>query len=761
MKIYHVLILCVLFASCSGIRTLPEGEKLYTGARVSIVSNEKLRDKGEIKSIVKDVLRPIPNKKFLGNRPKVWIYNLTEDRNGKGFRHWLKTKVGEPPVLMRDVKPEATKKLIDAALFNRGIFNTAVESKIEEGKKRGRVVYTAQVHNPYTIKSTLFPPDSSAVGKAIFESRNKTLLKSGSDYNLDALRAERKRIDEILKNTGYYYFSADYILFKADTAETDKTVKLTITLKANIPPENLLVYRINNVSIESDFRLTEIDSALKDTSITDDVLFIGKNNIRPKVVLRSVFLKEGDVYSRRNHNITLSRLMGMGTFKFVKVDFHSVDTLHPGYLNAVIHLTPSPRKSIQLELQTISKSNNFLGPALNVAFQNRNSLGGAELLKINVKGSLETQLTGKDKNIFSYEIGPQIELIIPGFVAPFRIRQPRSIYIPKTKISGSFDYLRRVNYYDLNSLQFQFGYIWKENIKISHELNPIAINYFSVRNKSEEFQNLLLANPFFKRSFEDQFIAGINYSYTFNEQVITQQTSQFFIHFTSDFAGNTFTAYNKIFVNESADPRNPLTVAGIPYSQFMRFTIDLRNYFNLSSKEKLVVRLYTGMGYPYGNSSTLPYVKQFFSGGPNSVRAFRINSLGPGITPPDSITNTILRNGGDLKLEANTEYRFDIYKLVKGALFIDAGNIWIQAEDKSNVYSGFNRTDLISQLAAGAGIGLRFDASFFVLRFDLAFPIRKPWLESSQRWVMNKIEFGSSSWRGENLVLNIAIGYPF
>ncbi|MEO8086014.1 MAG: BamA/TamA family outer membrane protein [Bacteroidota bacterium] len=761
MKSIYFVLIAICLSACSGLRTLPDGEKLYTGAKVIVVSNEKLRDKGEIKNNVEAVLRPAPNKKFLGNRPKVWIYNITNDKKGKGFKHWLKTKVGEPPVLMSSVKPDITKGLIDAALFNRGIFNSLTESKTEEKEKRGKVIYTVHAHNPYTIKIVNFPSGMDSVSQAITATKDKTILKPGRDYNLEGLRNERKRIDESLKNAGYFYFSADYILFKADTSVADKNVSLTLTLKENIPLENLLVYRINNVSVVNDFMLAENDTMQKDTLTLDGVLFIGNRNIRPKVILRSVFLKKGEVYSRRNHNITLSRLMGMGTFKFVRVNFASTDTLHPGYLNAEIQLTPSPRKSIQLELQTISKSNNFLGPALNVAYQNRNSLRGAELLKVNLKGSLETQLTGKEKNVFSYEIGPQVELIIPRIMAPFRLRQPRSIYIPKTKISGSFDYLRRVNFYDLNSLQFQFGYNWKENIKIEHVLNPVSMNYFTVRNKSDEFQNLLLENPFFKRSFEDQFIAGINYAFTFDEQVIPLQKSMFYLHFTTDFAGNTITAYNRIFNGKDANPDRPLTIAGIPYSQFMRFTVDLRNYFNFSQKQKLVVRLYTGMGYPYGNSSTLPYVKQFFSGGPNSVRAFRINSLGPGITPPNKISNAILRNGGDLKLEGNTEYRFDIYKIVKGAFFVDAGNMWIQKKDTQNIYAGFKRSELISQLAAGSGFGLRFDASFFVLRFDLAFPIRKPWLEPSQRWVLNNISAGSSAWRRENLVLNVAIGYPF
>jgi outer membrane protein insertion porin family len=754
MRILWLLFIALNLAACSGIKTLPAGEKLYTGAKVKVVSIEKLRDKGEVKSRVKAAVQPKPNAKFLGNRPKVWIYNITNDSAARGFKRWLHTKMGEPPVLMKDVRPQSTKEIIDAVLFNMGIFNGTSESKIVENKKTGSVLYTIHAHNPYTIKNVSYPADTGGIAGAIVSVKEKSLLRSGRNYDLNSLRVERKRVDDALKNLGYYFFREDYLLFKADTSREERSVSIAVTLKDDVPPGSLEIYMIKTVSVESDYSLAANDSAHKDTAVINGVRFAGKTAIRPKVILRSVFIKENEIYSRKNHNITLSRLMGMGTFKFVKLNFTTADTSYGRFLNADIHLTPSPGKSVQAELQTVSKSNDFIGPALTVQLLNRNALKGAELMKIRLKGSLETQLTGKDKNIFSYDVGPEIEFLIPRFLTPFRIRQSRSIYIPKTKFSLGFDYMQRVNYYDLSSFKFQYGYLWKENIKIDHELNPVTINYFSVTNKSVEFEALLAENPFFRRSFDDQFIAGIHYSYTFNEQVIPNQESQFFLRFTTDFAGNTLTAYYQLAENRKADPEQPLTVAGIPYSQFMRFTIDVRNYFNLDAKNKIIIRIYTGLGYPYGNSSTLPYVKQFFSGGPGSVRAFRINSLGPGVTPPDSISNSILRSGGDLKLEGNVEYRFPLYRIVKGALFFDSGNMWIQKKDSSDVYTGFDRSKLISQLAAGAGFGLRFDASFFVLRFDLAFPVRKPWLESGNRWVFN--EFTPSS-----AVLNIAIGYPF
>jgi len=173
------------------------------------------------------------------------------------------------------------------------------------------------------------------------------------------------------------------------------------------------------------------------------------------------------------------------------------------------------------------------------------------------------------------------------------------------------------------------------------------------------------------------------------------------------------------------------------------------------------MRVFAGVGKPYGNSTTLPYIKQYFSGGPNSIRAFHINSVGPGTYQQNADNKGFLQLGGEVKLEMNAEYRFNIFKFFKGALFTDAGNVWLLKSNPANTGSPFSFSSFYDEIAVGAGIGLRIDVSFFILRFDLATPLRKPWLEKNQRWVINQINFGNAAWRSENLVLNIAIGYPF
>jgi outer membrane protein assembly factor BamA len=761
-----ISIFLLLFSSCSNIRYLPEGEKLYIGADVELNPTEKIEDKKEIKKEATQMVRPEPNGKVLGLRVKLWIYNIARTPKRKGLSYWLKNKVGEPPVLYSKVNPVLVTQLIDSRLFNKGIFRPISEYKVEESEKKVKLHYIVTVHAPYIIDSILWPQGDDDLSVHIREIGKKSRIRKGRTYDLDRLNTERERIDEKLKEEGFFYFNPDYILFNADTTSGNKTVKITVTLKEDIPYSALLKYRINEVYVTPDFSLrSDSNSVRKDTILIDDVHYISADkSYRPKTILRSVFLRKGDIYSRTNHNMTLSRLMGMGVFKFVNVRFNEEDTLIPGYLNAHIKLTPLPKKSIRGEIEVVSKSNNFVGPSLTLSYNNRNALKGAELLVINIHGSFETQVNGQYKGLFSYEIGPEINLYVPRFILPFNLKNRKGFYIPKTRFTLGYDFLKRVQYFDLNSFKFIYGYKWKESILKEHELNLVNINYAKLSNESDEFKRMLDVNLLLRKSFEEQFIVGLNYSYTYNQQVIERKPNQSYFNTNIELSGNTISFISKTFLDKNPNPDDPLSVAGAVYSQFLRADADFRYFKRITTtKAKLAGRIYAGAGWAYENSSTLPYIKQFFSGGVSSVRAFRARSLGPGtyIRSDSSSINFFFEQGGDIKLEANAEFRFNIISILKGALFTDAGNIWLLKDNESIPGGRFHVSSFLKELAVGTGFGLRIDANFFVLRFDLAFPIRKPWLPSNERWVFRQIRPFSPDWRGENLLLNIAIGYPF
>lgn len=753
---------CLLLAACSGTRHLPAGEKLYVGAKIKTESAEKTADRA-IKKTAEKALRPQPNTSYFGMRPRLMLYIGVGENPATKLNKWLKKK-GEAPVFMSSVKPGATAAIIDAKLFNIGVFNSYTEPEVVERKRTGRVIYTSHIHQPFTIKELINAISDDSISKVISASKEKSLIKAGDKYNLEQIKNERIRIDAFLKNKGYFYFSPDYLLFKADTSSADHSMTLKLTLKDSIPPNALKVYRINNVVVDQNFTLNERHSQmLNDSVLFENIVFMGNKErmkMRPKVISRSVFLRKGEVFSRLNYTKTLNRLMSMGNFKLVQINFSETENPDTDLLDVGILITPLTKYTFRAEMDVVSKSNNYSGPRMNLSILNRNTFKGGELLKLNMAGSYEAQFGGKDKNLYSYSYNPQLELTFPHFIVPFKLKELNSIYISKTSFLLSYNYLKKVNYFDMRTFKFVYGYKWKGNSKQGNELNPIDISYSSIRNQSKEFTDLLDANPFLKKSYEEQFIAGASYSFTYNEQIVIGKKFQSFVHFNTETAGNVLWLASAIG-GQSGSADNQAKVAGSVYSQFVKMSIDSRFYYNLPSKNKLALRVFTGLGQPYGNSSVLPYTKQFFSGGPSSIRAFQINSLGPGNYFQDTNRKGFLQMGGDVKLEMNAEYRFTFYKFLKGALFVDAGNVWLLKSNSTTAGTPFSFSGFADQVAVGTGFGLRLDVSFFILRFDLAIPLRKPWIEENNHWVTNQIDFGNAAWRNNNLILNVAIGYPF
>jgi outer membrane protein assembly factor BamA len=737
---------------------LPEGEKLYTGAKLKPESIERV-DKGLIKSVVKEALRPEPNKSYFGMRPQLMLYTMPGEKPTTKLGRWIK-KRGDAPVLMSQVRPQATAAIIDAMLFNNGIFNGITSYKIIEKEKTASVEYTSFVHKPYLIQAYQYAISDDSMAAIILSGNDKSFIRTGDVYNLDVFKNERFRIDNLLKNKGYFYFNPDYLLFKADTSVVSHTISLQLTLKNDIPANALISYRINKVIINQNYSLQENTDSLPNSFDYENYLFIGKQaemNIDPKVVLRSVYIKKNEIYSRENHTSTLNRLMSMGSFKFIQLRFSDSDTTSTGFLDATVLMTPVPTYTFKAGLDIVTKSNDYSGPRINVSLTDRNAFKGAEMLNVSMAGSFEAQLS--NSKLYSYSWNPQAELVFPRIIAPFRVKTA-GFYIPRTRFLLSYNYLKRVNYFDMNTFQFIYGYKWKDDIRQEQEFNPVNISYTTIRNQSEPFTELLNSNPFLKKSYEEQFIAGASYLYTYNEQMISGKKIQTYAQVRAETGGNLFSLAKSIG-GEIVSADNPSKIFGSVYSQYAKISVEGRAYYNFISQNKIALRLFAGMAHSYGNSSTLPYSKQFFSGGPNSIRAFLINSLGPGTYLQNTNLNSFLQLGGDVKVEMNAEYRFNIYKFFKGALFVDAGNVWLQRANSAGIGTPFMFSSFMNELAIGAGLGLRVDMSFFVLRFDMAIPLRKPWFPENERWVLNQINFNDPTWMTQNLVLNIAIGYPF
>ena len=761
-----------MLSGCTATRFLKEGETFYVGADINIKPQGKISGKRELRKELELLIIPEPNGTFLGNRPAVWFYYMAgTPKRKKGLRNFIKNKLGTPPVLLSDATPGITSQALEGQLNNEGYFKSKVSFEVKTKRKKSEVVYTVLLERPYRIQSINYIFLDTMQASKLDEIKKTSILKENQRYSLELLSAEQQRIEEVVENEGYYYFDDRYLLFKADTTIGERMVELDLTIEPGIPERARRIYRVKDVYVFPNYTLSNDSLATTgDTTLVDGFTYIdNQDNFRPRVLTNVINLKPDSIYRRVNHEYTLSHLMGLNTFKYVNIKYRGNRKDSSG-LRAYVYLTPMLKKSFRFQVETVSKSNNFVGPGLEFTSTNRNIFGGAEMFQFKLNGSYEWQVRNKQTtSLNAIEIGAEVSYSVPRFITPFKIRYNSAKYLPQTQLKIGYSFQQRLQYFRLNSSSIRAGYTWRETTLKTHQLFPVDITYVQSTKTSTEFDELLEANPTLKNSFQNQFILGSSYSFTINTQLnddIEQKykvkkikRSNYYFNALLELSGNIPHAIQSIKFTEEEEPYK---FFNSPYSQYVRTQLDGRFYRQLDKHTKIATRLITGVGYAFGNAENMPYIKQFSVGGSSSLRAFPARSVGPGTF--NSLANdsiVFIDQRGDIKLEGNVEYRFDITKIVKGAVFVDAGNIWLIKEDSLRAGGQFNKSKFLKEIAVGTGFGLRFDFNFFVLRFDLAFPLRKPYRDENDRWVMNEIDFSSSAWRRENLILNIAIGYPF
>lgn len=759
---YKILILLSwLLAACTGLKGVPDGDLLYTGAKVTVKGeNVPKKDRKTLKAELKELPRPKPNRKFLWMRPKLFFYNLAGDvKKEKGFRHWLKYKVGEPPVLFSKVDLEYNGDVLRNHAENRGYFKTTSSADSTKSGRTARADYTLTVGRRYHIREVSFPPDSTkGIERAIGRTVRRTFLKKGDPYDLEVIKAERDRIDQRLKQRGYYYFNADYLLVEVDSTVGKYEVDLTMRVKPDAPKNALVPYRIHDIFVYPNFTLNDTVKGVvvKEKSFKDFTIIDPEHTFNPRVFDRVLLFQKNDLYNRRDHNLSLNRLVNLGTFKFVKNEFRPAKDTVGNFLDAYYYLTPLPPKSLQVKVLGKTNSANYTGTELNIDWKHRNTFRGAELLTLSLFGGLEVQVSGQNKGFNVFRIGGEASLVWPRFISPFPLNTS-SGFVPQTKALVGYEYQQRTNLYSLTTFRGQFGYLWKDRIETEHQLNVTEVTFVRPTDVTPLYESQMEEVPSLRKVIEKQFIFGPTYSYTYTNTMRKRLKNTFYFHGKVDLAGNAAGLLSGADVKAGKQKE----FLGVAFSQFVKVEADLRHYLKLGENSQLASRLIAGVGFAYGNSTEMPYIKQFFIGGTNSIRAFRARSIGPGSFDVRTLDTEFLPDqSGDAKLEFNTEYRAKIYSVVHGALFLDAGNIWLLHEDINRPGAKFT-SKFMDDLAVGTGAGLRVDLSFLVLRLDLAFPLRVPYLPSGEKWVANKIAFGNPDWRRDNLVLNIAIGYPF
>lgn len=753
--------------SCSNTKFLKEGQMLYTGAEVKI-DNDTMskKDRKALQTSLEETIIPKPNSTFLGLRPRLYFYNIAkEPKKDKGFNYWLKYKVGEKPVLLRDVDREFNKEIIENYSENKGYFNARATYDTVAKNKKAKVIYTLRPGAHYLISEVKFQKDSSLINQEIQDLKDRTFLKNGKPFDLDVIKAERERIDNGLKEKGFYYFHPDNIIVQADSTINKKhKVELNVKLKDNTPNLAKKQFSIDKVVVFPNYNLQDVRQgkyavpmnldSLSQYAYEDIYVIDPKHRFKPRIFDRALYFKKGDLYNRSNHNLTLNRLISLGVFKFVKNEFIVSDSLQNKF-DAYYLLTPREVQSLRLEALGRTNSANYAGSELNLNWTHRNFFRGAEQFKAAVYGAFDVQIGGPENSNNIFRAGGNVQLSIPRIVAPFRFHSS-SAFVPRTNIALGYEFQNRTQQYTLNSFTGSFGYLWKENIRKEHDLKVIDITYVSPANVTPSYEALSAGNIFMQRVVTPQLIFGPTYSYTYTNTMLPK-TNTIYYKGTVDLAGNITGLLTGANVREGRQR----SILGVPFSQYAKIENDFRFYHKFTEKSSLATRFIGGIAYPYGNAEFIPFTKQFFAGGSNSIRAFRARTLGPGSFDPRTLQpGTFFDQSGDIKLEMNAEYRANLYKFLNAAAFVDAGNIWLVNADEQRPGARFSR-DFLSEIAVGAGVGLRLDFSILILRLDLAMPLRIPYYEKGDRWVFDRIDFGNSNWRRDNLILNIAIGYPF
>lgn len=744
---------------CSNTRFLADEELLYTGRdKVEILAPEKVDNTNRIKAKVKSLTDYKVNNAILGQRilPPVglWVHNYWNKNDSSKFANWLYNTLSSSPVLVSEVNPELRTQKIESELFDMGYFNNRAWSEVEKnGKnpKKARVSYYVDVDPPYFYNQILFNPPQEKIDSFINQYQFGSDIQAGKQYKLESLKEAREELFKEIQNEGYFYFSPDHITFTADTSVAENKLDLVLGRRMDLPPSVLSTYTIDQILVQISKPDGSEDSTLHSYNYGDIKIVSSGSYLKPEALSRAIYLKKGEKYSYSAYQNTIARLNNIGVFSYVRVTVQQsrLDSL----LNQVdVTIDLSMAKNINLDIQAdlVTKSTGYAGPHLLVGVSNSNTFKGAEKVSVGLTGGMEWQWgdkSGNELGTFSYDVGLSSGITLPQRLIPESWKSKRTLLVQQTSLNIDFNLLNRIAYYRMFSSRMHANYTWGATKKIQYSFSPLYINSVTLLQTTPEFDSVVIDNIYIRKSFEEQFIFGTRYGITIDNTDQTK-TRNLFFQTGLNLSGNLF----DLIAGAGKQAERPYTVFNTVYSQFAKVTSEFKYYFH-GPNRTIVTRLFAGIGIPYGNSTVIPYVEQYFSGGAYSIRGFTARYVGPGSYRED--TDGYIDQSGDMKLEANLEYRFGLSKILKGALFIETGNIWLINEDENRPGSKFSFSTFYDQLAVGGGFGLRFDFSFFVLRADLGFPLRTAYSTEGKNWQIG----GTKAFKGTQFYL--AIGYPF
>lgn len=756
-------------SSCSTTKHLPEGETLYLGLKNITIQNEDETKAGQ--TALDEVMGAIsiaPNNAIV-TYPNVrfpipfglWMYNRFE-RYEKGFGRWIFKHLAADPVLLSEVNPDTRAKVAGNLLRDYGFFDGHVTWKIDSTKNERAVKlsYDIDMGRPYRIDTLLYEGFAPRTDSLIHARSSERLVHTDDYFNVNTLNAERQRVVDLLRNHGYYYARTDFLTFLADTLMRPGYVMLKMVPAANLPKEALKTYHIGKTAVYLTGYNGEppVDSMkLRDFT----VFYAGdKPGLRFDVLRKRFLYRKGELYSQTRQDYTQEALSRLGVFKFNEMQYlprSGEDTLDVR-VNAMFDL---PYDS-ELELNVTTKSTKQTGPGAIFKLTKKNFLKMGASLNLELKGSYEWQTSSTvdgDKSVMnSYELGAALSLDFPRIVIPWvRNRIDPFRFPSETHFRIYAEQVNRARYFKMLSFGGSISYSFQKSRSMKHTVTPVHLAFNHLQRRTATFDSIALANPMLFHSLDDQFIPSISYTFTYDDSWRQRRWRIWWENsFTS--AGNITSAIYAAFGRGFKEKEKKFL--GTPFAQFLKFTSEIRPLFYINEKQQLAGRLMAGVIWAYGNKTIAPYNEQFYVGGANSIRAFTVRSLGPGrFHPADNAAYSYVDETGDIKLEANLEYRFRLFSNMfggnlNGAVFLDAGNVWLMRKDEARPGAEFTFKHFFDNIAVGTGVGIRYDLSFLVLRLDWGIALHVPY-ETGRSGYYNIPRFKD----GQGL--HFAIGYPF
>lgn len=762
-----------LLVGCSTTRHLPEGEVLYTGIKkIEVTDNDGSRAADDALEEIETALSYPPNNSLFGSSTKrvplpvrLWIYNGFVNKQG-AVGKWIFKTFAAKPVFINTVNPEVRTAVAHNLLRENGYFDgTSAYEVIPDKKnpKKAKIAYQVTMNHAYTYDSIQYMRMRHFADTLIGESMDKRLLHRGDNFNVIRLESERQRIATLLRNNGFYYFRPDMLVYDADTLLTPGKVWMRVKRKDGIPPNALSPYRIGNISVHiRGFENTLPYDTLQYRDMT--IYHQGELRIRPRVLYSRFSFRPGDLYRQDEQQRTQTALSRLNAFSYSEFRYSLQDTSRRSRSNLLdlqVHTVYDLPIDGELEFNVTTKSNDYTGPGAIFSVTKRNAFKGGELFGVQLKGSYEWNTGNRSgqsaSKINSYEIGASSTLTIPFILFPGyvnkNLEQPSS-----TTFKISADLMNRAKFFRMHSFSGSMVYDFRPTATTRHSVTPFRLTYNKMK-PTALFDSIANQNRGLYLSLQDQFIPAMGYTFTYDNSALDHRNHFWWetsVTEAGNLLGGVYAIAGKDFNKEGKK------LFGNPFAQFIRGTTEIRYNYRIDRNNNLVSRVGLGAIYSYGNARVSPYSEQFYVGGANSVRAFTIRSVGPG-----SYRAALLADGtenryafidrtGDLKFEANLEYRFRIAGNLHGALFLDSGGIWLIRKDDDRPGGRLKMSRFLDDLATGTGAGLRYDLSFLVVRFDVGLALHVPY-DTARSGYFNINPFQEKAGRAWHL----AIGYPF